>query len=86
MYTITTAKAWVSGKDGRPRVADLIRLREIESKLVQESANEKARAQAQLQAALVAQEAKFAKRLERMDSLTKANVPRTQTLSLIDDR
>ena len=26
------------------------------------------------------------KRLERMDSLTKANVTRTQTLSLVDDR
>ena len=37
-----------SGKDGRPLVADLIRLRENESKLVQELANEKARAQAQL--------------------------------------
>ena len=86
--TITTVKALDkdSGKDGRPLVADLIRLCENESKLVQELANEKARVQAQLQAALAAQEAEFTKRLERMDSLTKANVPPTQTLSLIDDR
>jgi hypothetical protein len=61
-------------------------LRENETKLVQELANEKARAQAQLQAALAAQEAEFAKRLECLDPLTKANVPATQTLSLIDDR
>ena len=54
--------------------------------LVQELANEKARAQAQLQAALEAQEAEFVKRLERLDPLTKANVPATQTLSLVDDR
>ena len=55
---------------------------------VQELANEKvlALALAQLQAALEAQEAEFAKRLERLDPLTKANVPETQTLSLIDDR
>jgi len=33
-----------------------------------------------------AQEAEFAKRLERLDPLTKANVPKTQTLSLVDDR
>ena len=45
-----------SGKDGRPLVADLIRLCENESKLVQELVNEKARAQAQLQAALAAQD------------------------------
>jgi hypothetical protein len=51
-----------SGKDGRPIVADLVRLRENESRLVQELANEKARAQAQLHAALAAQEAEFAKR------------------------
>jgi hypothetical protein len=75
-----------SGKDGRPLVADLIRLREIESKFAQELANEKARAQAQLQADLAAQVAELAKRLERMDSLTKANVPLTQTLSFVDDR
>jgi len=37
-----------SGKDGRPIVADLVRLRESESRLAQELANEKARAQAQL--------------------------------------
>ena len=49
-------------------------------------ANEKAKAQAQLQAALAAQEAEFAKRLKRLDPLTKANVPETQTLSLVDDR
>ena len=49
-------------------------------------ANEKAKAQAQLQAALAAQEAESAKSLERLDPLTKANVPETQTLSLIDDR
>ena len=67
-------------------VADLIRLRENETKLVQELANEKALALAQLQAALEAQEAEFAKRLERLDPLTKANVPETQTLSIIDDR
>jgi len=67
-----------SGKDGRPLVADLTRLRENESKLAQESANEKA--QAQLQAGLAAQEDEFAKRLEQVDSSTKANVP------LIDDR
>ena len=62
-------------------------MRENESKLVQELANEKTRAQAQLQAALAAQEAEFTKRLERMDSLiiSKANVPSTQTLSFIDD-
>ena len=71
-----------SSKDGRPLIADLIWLRENESKLVQELANEKARAQAQLQAA---QDAEFAKRFEPMDSLTRANVPPTQTLSLIDD-
>ena len=53
-----------SGKDGRPIVADLIRLRENETKLVQELANEKARAQAQIQAALAAQEAEFPKRLD----------------------
>jgi hypothetical protein len=35
---------------------------------------------------LAAQEAEFAKRLERLDPLTKANVPETQTLSLIDNR
>ena len=40
-----------SDKDGQPLVADLIRLRENESKLVQELAIEKAREQAQLQAA-----------------------------------
>ena len=34
-------------RQGRPLVADLIRLRENESKLVQEHTNEKARAQAQ---------------------------------------
>ena len=61
-------------------------MRETESKLVQELANEKARAKAQLQAALEAQETEFRKRLERMDSLTKANVPSTQTLLFIDDR
>jgi hypothetical protein len=60
-----------------------VRLRESESRLVQELANEKARAQTQLQAALAAQEAEFAKRLERLDPLTKANVPETQTLSLL---
>ena len=75
-----------SGKDGRPIVADLVRLRESEARLAQELADEKAKAQAQLQAALAAQEAEFAKRLERMDPLTKANVPETQTLSLVDDR
>ena len=75
-----------SGKDGRPIVADLVRLRENESRLVQELANEMARAQAQLQAALAAQEAEFTKRLERLDPLTQANVPETQTLSLVDDR
>ena len=39
----TTVKALGKGfgKDGSPLVADLIRLREDESKLVQESANEK---------------------------------------------
>ena len=74
-----------SGKEGRPIVADLVRLRESEARLAQELANEKARAQAQLQA-LAAQEAEFAKRLERLDPLTKANVPETQTLSLVDDR
>ena len=57
-----------SDKDGRPLVADLIRLRGNESKLVQELVNEKARAQAQLQAALAAQKAEFAKRLKQMDS------------------
>ena len=84
MGTITTVKALGkgSGKDGRPLVADLIRLREKESKLVQELANKTARVQAQLLAALVAQEAEFTKRLERMDSLTKANVLPTKTLSL----
>ena len=43
--TITMVKALGkgSGKDGRPLVADLIRLRENESKLVQELVNEKAR-------------------------------------------
>ena len=41
---------------------------------------------AQLQAALAAQEAEFVKRLEQMDSLTKANVLPTQTFSLSDDR
>jgi len=51
-----------SGKDGRPIVADLVRLRESEARLAQELANEKAKAQAQLQAALAAQEAEFAKR------------------------
>ena len=34
-----------SGKDGRPLVADLIRLRENVTKLIQELANEKARTQ-----------------------------------------
>ena len=43
--TQTTVKALCkgSGKDGRPLVADLIRLRENESKLVQELANENSR-------------------------------------------
>ena len=50
-----------SGKDGRPIVADLIRLRENETKLVQELANEKARAQ----------EAGFAERLERKPTFPK---------------
>ena len=73
----TTVKSLGKGsdKDGRPLVADLIRLRGNESKLVQELANEKARDQAQLQVALAAQEAKFAKLLERLDPFTKANVP-----------
>jgi len=57
-----------SGKDARSLAADLIRLRENESKLVQEFADEKARAKAHLQAALSAQEAEFTKRLERMDA------------------
>jgi len=48
-----------SGKDGCSLVADLIRLRENESKIVQELANKKTRAQTQPQA----QEAEFAKRL-----------------------
>ena len=52
-----------SGKDGRPIVADLVWLRKNEAKLIQELANEKARAQAQIQAALAAQEAEFTKRL-----------------------
>ena len=45
-------------------------------------ANEKDRAQ--LLAAVVAQEADFAKRLERVDSLTKANVSSTQTIFLLE--
>ena len=48
-----------SGKDGRPLVADLIRLRENVTRLGQELANEKARAQAHFQASLAAQDAEF---------------------------
>ena len=70
-----------SGKDGRPLVADLIRLRENESKLVEELAFEKARDQAKLQA-LAAQEAEFAKCLERLDPLMKA-YPQRNLFSLL---
>jgi len=72
-----------SGKDGRPLIADLIWLRENESKLVHELTNEKVRAQAQLQAALAAQEAEFPKRLERMDLLMKANVTQRKLYPLL---
>ena len=75
-----------SGKYGRPIVTDLIRLWENESKLVQESANKRDRAQGQLQAALAAQEAEWRNVLNAWIPLTKTNVPATQTLSLIDDR
>ena len=77
----TTVKALGkgSGKDGRPLVADLIRLRENESKSCSEIRTN-APAQSQLQADLCSSGAEFAKRLERMDSLTKANVSQTQTL------
>jgi len=74
-----------SGKYSRPLVSDLIRLWDNESKLLQELADEKARAQAHPQAALAAQEADFAKRIERIDALTKADVPPTQTISLRDE-